>query len=105
VREEEIAAKIVAGKRLEENLFDGVAVAIQPTKDLRMERRLPRHRHESGTRQDLITQHSPAWLPFGERSIIGRDEVCVSVREVVVALVLSACWNEKQSESKTKPEE
>ena len=58
-----IAAEVKAGKRLDQHLFDGVALALKPAEDLRMKRRLLRKGRKARGDQDLVAEKCLALFP------------------------------------------
>src|ERR1035438_7719439 len=52
----EIAAEIKPGQCFDEHFLDGVSAAFDLSEDLRMERRLLRHRRQACGNQNLVTQ-------------------------------------------------
>src|ERR1019366_7747785 len=51
----EIATEIKSGQRFDEHFLDGVSAAFDLSEDMRMERRLLRHRRQSCRNQNLVT--------------------------------------------------
>ena len=70
----EIAAKIEAWKRFEQDFLYGVTLALQFAEDLRVERPLLPHREQSCAGQDLLSQKCGPLLP---RLTSGKDRHCV----------------------------
>jgi hypothetical protein len=59
----QVAAEIEARKGFEQHLLDRIAVALEFAEDLRVERPLLRHRQQSRTGQDLLSQKRRPLLP------------------------------------------
>jgi hypothetical protein len=60
----EIPRKVETGRRLEINLFDGVAVSLDFAKDLGMDGSFLGERPQAGTNQDLFADLMGTGLPF-----------------------------------------
>jgi hypothetical protein len=84
----EIAAEVKAGIGFEQNLFDGVAVALELSKNLRVERRLFRQRQQTGGEQDLVAKRFGSLEPRIPAADRGPVVVGVEVPDFGVAAVV-----------------
>jgi len=91
-----IAPQVKPGQRFEQNFLDRVVLRLDLPENLRVERRLLRHRRQSRRHEDLRAEKSFALLPVLEAAELRQRQMGVSGDDFSVARVLLrhmwTCW-------------